>query len=100
MTRDEEVLAVFGQGWYQPTQLVRMLNLDEKEGGGYQWVNKCPWCPVSAPRNGQKCSTVPRVSRDRMNRVLKRLVRQGRLTLHVLGKPFYERKSEETSPIS
>lgn len=72
---DEEgqVLAAFarypGLAGRGPTCLARLLNLDAP----------CPWCPVGPPKPGTQCATVPRSSRTAVERVLRALVRAGRV---------------------
>lgn len=79
MTRDEEVLAAVSDYWggfraVAPSIVARLLNPPFA-------VSPCVWCPVQPPRHGEKCARVPKDSRYRVDRVLKRLARNGKLTV-------------------
>lgn len=62
-----------------PAAACRLLNLRRP----------CAWCPVGPPREGEKCATVPRASRERVARVLRRLVRSGRVQAVALRRTSY-----------
>lgn len=74
--REDAVLAVMN-GSYTPAGVARLLNLR----GRWPKVRhaRCDWCPV-LPARSQLCATVPASSRERVHRVLKSLVRRGKVT--------------------
>lgn len=47
--------------------VARVLNLNRP----------CQWCPVGPPRDGEVCASVPRASREAVERVLVKLERKG-----------------------
>lgn len=86
--RERDVMAVL-TGSYHATGVARLLNL--------RWVRgeprprRCSWCPVGPfQKNPVRPAAVPRASRERVARVLRRLVRAG-LVVKLAGvrRPLY-----------
>lgn len=40
-------------------------------------MGRCEWCPVLPAKPGEQCAQVPPTSHERVNRVLKRLLKAG-----------------------
>lgn len=83
MTRDEQCLEAMA--WMgmpiTPTSLARCLHLC-----GDTKLDAAEWCPVTPPRIGETCATVPRQSRDRVKNVLDRLVESNQVKVGQVGR--------------
>jgi len=54
----------------RPAEIARVLNFD----------GPCEWAPVGPPRKGEKCASVPVNTRRAVDAILKRLLRDGKIT--------------------
>lgn len=79
-TKERELLDALPKGvGVMPAQAARYLNLDRR----------CSWCPVLPPKADERCAVVPRTSRDRVERVLKRLAAGGHVRACKFRYTFY-----------
>lgn len=70
MDRESQVLAVVTKYPYQkPSVITRLLTLK----------SFAKWAPVLPPKPDEQCAVVPRASREKVRRVLDRLVAKGQL---------------------